>query len=78
VKHAQATEVKIRLRLDPGWFILEVEDNGRGPAAAATKTGRNGLRNMRQRMEDVRGTFELAPGAERGSIVRLTAPLSRS
>jgi ligand-binding sensor domain-containing protein/signal transduction histidine kinase len=78
VKHAQATEVKIRLRLDAGRFILEVEDNGRGPAAAATKTGRNGLRNMRQRMEDVRGTFELAPGAERGSIVRLTAPLSRS
>ncbi len=30
VKHAQATESRIRLRLEPDKFILEIEDNGRG------------------------------------------------
>ncbi len=30
VKHAQATEARIRLRLEPDGFILEIEDNGRG------------------------------------------------
>lgn len=77
VKHARATEAKIRLRLDANRFVIEVEDNGRGPAEAATKTGRNGLRNMRKRMEDVGGTFEMQPGAERGTIVRLTAPITK-
>lgn len=77
VKHARATEAKIRLRLDDHKFTFEIEDNGRGPGEAATKTGRNGLRNMRKRMEDVGGSFEMTPGAERGTIVRLTAPITK-
>jgi signal transduction histidine kinase len=77
VKHAQATEARIRLRLEAQQFIVEIEDNGRGPAEAATKTGRNGLRNMRKRMEDVGGTFTIKPGAERGTIVQLTAPIAK-
>lgn len=75
VKHAQATEVHARLRLDKTSFTFEIEDNGRGPAGAEQKTGRNGLRNMRKRMEDVGGSFSIGPAAERGTIVRLTAPI---
>lgn len=77
VKHAQASEVKIRLRLDSTSFTLEIEDNGRGPGKAATKTGRNGLRNMRQRMEDVGGAFGMTPGAQSGTLIRLTAPIGK-
>lgn len=77
VKHAQASEVKIRLRLAPTAFTLEIEDNGRGPGEAATKTGRNGLRNMRQRMEDVGGTFGMSPGPQSGTLIRLTAPIGK-
>jgi signal transduction histidine kinase len=32
---------------------------------------------MRQRMEDVGGTFTMEPGAERGTIVRLTSPIAQ-
>lgn len=74
VKHAQATEARVRLRLDDGSFTFEIEDNGKGPAGAEQKSGRNGLRNMRKRMEDVRGSFSIGPAAERGTLVRLTAP----
>jgi len=77
VKHARASEVKIRLRLNESRFTLEIEDDGRGPGEAATKTGRNGLLNMRKRMEDVGGEFTLEPGAARGTRVRLTAPLGK-
>ena len=77
VKHARANEVKIRLRLNGDTFTMEVEDDGRGPAEAATKQGRNGLRNMRKRMEDVGGEFILEPGEGRGTRVRLTAPLKK-
>jgi signal transduction histidine kinase len=33
---------------------------------------------MRKRMEDVGGTFTMQPGAERGTIVRLIAPVTKS
>jgi signal transduction histidine kinase len=77
VRHAEAAEARIRLRLGRGDFTLEVEDNGKGmasmdPAAAAR---RNGLKNMRRRMDDIHGRFELEPGAAGGTVVRLTAPL---
>jgi signal transduction histidine kinase/ligand-binding sensor domain-containing protein len=75
VKHAQATEVCVRLRLETDLFILEVDDNGRGPAGADEKTGRNGLRNMRKRMEDVGGSFTMKAAAEQGTLIRLVAPL---
>jgi signal transduction histidine kinase len=77
VKHAQASEVKIRLRLTPTAFTLEIEDNGRGPGEAASKTGRNGLRNMRKRMEDVGGAFVMAPGPQSGTLIQLTAPIGK-
>jgi signal transduction histidine kinase len=76
VKHAQATEVHIRLRLDRDYgFTFEIEDNGRGPAGAEQKSGRNGLRNMRKRMEDVGGNFSIGPATGQGTVVRLTAPI---
>jgi signal transduction histidine kinase len=78
VKHAAATEACIRLRLEPRRFTLEIEDNGRGPAGLTgpAAQSRNGLRNMRKRMEDIGGTFEIGPGAGGGTRVRLMAPLN--
>ena len=77
VRHAQAKAVSLRLHLEPGSFTLEIEDDGRGlggldPKAAQT---RNGLRNMRKRMEDIGGSLFMGPAPERGTIIRLTAPL---
>jgi signal transduction histidine kinase len=79
VKHAQATAVWVRLKLEPGRFALEVEDNGRGPSGmeAEAAQSRNGLRNMRKRMEDIGGSFSIAPAPEAGTVVRLTAPLQK-
>jgi ligand-binding sensor domain-containing protein/signal transduction histidine kinase len=75
VKHAQATEARIRLRLQPENFILEIEDNGYGTGNQTALQNRNGLRNMKKRMEDIRGEFSIAPGANGGTIVRLTVPI---
>ena len=75
VKHAQATEVHTRLRFDENHFTLEIEDNGCGPGDAAKKTSRNGLRNMRKRMEDVGGSFSIEPAKGQGTVVRFTAPI---
>jgi signal transduction histidine kinase len=76
VKHAQATEARIRLRLEPERFILEVEDNGRGMENQAAPQNRNGLRNMKKRMDDIHGGFSIGPAPERGTIVRLMVPIA--
>jgi len=77
VKHAHASEAWIRLRLSPKNLILEIEDNGRGMVGMDVKAAqlRNGMRNMRKRMEDIGGEFSISPGATGGTIVRLTVPI---
>jgi signal transduction histidine kinase/ligand-binding sensor domain-containing protein len=77
VKHAQASEVWIRLRLQPHEFILEIEDNGRGIGNQAAPQNRNGLRNMKRRMTDIRGEFSISGGANGGTIVRLKIPTGK-
>jgi ligand-binding sensor domain-containing protein/signal transduction histidine kinase len=76
VKHARANSVHVRLRLEPRCFHLEIEDDGRGlpPDVLASASDRNGLRNMRRRMEDVGGEFYIGPGRNGGTLVRLTVP----
>ncbi len=78
VRHARASEVWIRLKIEPDRFILEIEDNGCGPAGldAVAKKSRNGLRNMRKRMEDIGGEFTIGPGAQGGTLACLAAPLN--
>jgi signal transduction histidine kinase/ligand-binding sensor domain-containing protein len=77
VRHARASEAWLRLRVAPQSFTLEIEDNGRGPKGLEEKAAesRNGLRNMRKRMEDIGGEFFIGPGSQGGTLVRLTVPL---
>jgi ligand-binding sensor domain-containing protein/signal transduction histidine kinase len=77
VRHAQASAVWVRLKLEPAAFVLEIEDNGRGGVTLDEKTAlsRNGLRGMRKRMEAIGGSFDIGPAPERGTRVRLAAPL---
>jgi len=75
VKHAHATEARVKLQLEPERFILTVADNGRGLGDISQKSLRNGMKNMRRRLADVRGEFEIAPGAAGGTVVTLTVPI---
>lgn len=78
VRHAKATAAWVRVRAEGGAFVVEIEDNGRGLADPDAPSVRNGLKNMRKRMEDVGGKFEIGRGAEGGARVRLTVPLPKS
>jgi len=77
VRHAKASSVWIRLRLEPTRFTLELEDNGRGPAGMDEEPAqsRNGLLNMRKRMEDIGGSFSIGHAPDGGTLVCLTAPI---
>jgi ligand-binding sensor domain-containing protein/signal transduction histidine kinase len=78
VRHAKGTSAWLRLRVGPASFTFEIEDNGPGIANPDAPSVRNGLKNMRRRMEDVGGRCEFLRGAEGGLLVRLTVPVAAS
>lgn len=57
-KHAAANKVLIRIRLTGNQLHLEIRDNGKGFDPSAL-THRNGIKNMRLRMEKWKGTVQI-------------------
>lgn len=75
VKHAAASEIRVGLHVGHDQLAIEVADDGRGIAQHAEGAAGNGLRNMRERMEAVKGRFELETSPGVGTTVRLSVPL---
>lgn len=78
VRHAGATEVWLRIRLEGSNLIVMVEDNGRGFDLAQAHRGGNGLCNMRERMEGIGGRFEVQPASGSGTRICFTVALGAS
>jgi len=78
-RHAQASQVWIRLASGGDCLEVEVRDDGVGfdPAVAATQSGHYGLLGMRERARLAGGTLvvESAPG--KGATLQLNVPLNR-
>jgi len=75
VRHAHAGEARVKFQLEPEQFILSIADNGIGLGDPSENKLRNGLKNMRRRLADVRGEFKISPGANGGTVVKLIVPL---
>ena len=77
VRHARASEVHIRLRLQSPGFVLEIQDDGCGLPGMdeIADKSRNGLHNMRKRMEDIGGSFSFEPTENGGTLIWLTVPI---
>lgn len=71
LKHAAANQMAVCLRLTPQTVRLEIADNGQGFDPAQVKGGM-GLKNMRQRLEEIGGRLELSSEPEVGTRVILT------
>src|SRR5262245_2351440 len=75
-KHAEATEVAVRLLEGGGELVLEVADNGRGIAEADQhKAGSYGIRGMKERARELGGRLEISSRLGRGTIANLSVPL---
>lgn len=73
-KHSGATEVQVRLAVQPPWIELSVADNGHGFEAPAADG--DGLLNMKARLADVGGEFVLTASPDGGTIVALRMKLT--
>jgi signal transduction histidine kinase/ligand-binding sensor domain-containing protein len=74
VRHAQATEVSLRLAVSDGTLAVYVQDNGRGFGPGQTHG--QGLANMRTRMQQIGGTFECAGSPGTGTQLVFRLPLA--
>ena len=72
VKHARATQVRLRMTMSDG-LMVEIADNGRGVPHAHSASAGNGLRNMRKRIEAIGGRFEMEQAS--GTVVRFSIPI---
>jgi signal transduction histidine kinase len=73
VKHAAAAHVCINFRINHE-LTITIKDDGRGFDVNKNRPYSNGLINMKKRMQDIGGTFEIMNSE--GTQVSLSAPLS--
>jgi len=79
VRHSGASEVWLRLSMENGELKITIADNGHGISASATQGGgHDGLGNIRRRMEDLGGRFELQSNPASGTSLILRLPLGHS
>jgi signal transduction histidine kinase len=74
LKHARATEVRIRIALSGRLLSVTVEDDGKGfdPAALPDRSGtHDGLANLRQRLAEIHGLCEIVSAPGQGTRVLL-------
>ena len=78
-RHAQASHVKVSLRKLRGAIHLEIQDNGKSfkvdQVLGDKKNKRLGLLGMRERVEMLGGTFDIASAPDQGTIIQVQIPL---
>jgi signal transduction histidine kinase len=76
VRHAQASNVVLSLAIEQDWLVVHVKDNGRG-LGTSNRNG-DGLRNMRDRLQSIGGTFDFASESGSGTTITFKVPLIKS
>jgi signal transduction histidine kinase len=71
VRHSQASEVNLRVTISENQLAVSIKDNGRGFEWPQDNAECDGLRNMRQRMEEIGGKFQLHSQPGSGTHIEL-------
>jgi len=80
VRHSGATEVEVGIKTARDLLRITITDNGQGFGRVQNDACADGLRNMRQRMEEIGGEFniESAPGAGTRVLLMVSIPNRRN
>jgi signal transduction histidine kinase len=75
VKYSGATEVRVKFIFEGSSIHCSIEDNGKGFDEQEIGTFSSGLKNMRKRIEELGGTFELNSEKGKGTSLKFDVPL---
>jgi signal transduction histidine kinase len=80
VKHADAANVTMRLVIEGHLLRIVIVDDGKGFSVETIQGWGNGLINMRKRIEEHEGRFQISSGEGKGTTVEISVklPLNKS
>jgi ligand-binding sensor domain-containing protein/signal transduction histidine kinase len=78
VKHANATQVRLVVRVEDSSLVVSLEDNGAGFTPGTASAGADGLNNIQDRLRRLGGSCVIASGPVRGTRMVLRLPLTRA
>jgi signal transduction histidine kinase/ligand-binding sensor domain-containing protein len=76
-RHAQAKEVELSGALSGGAFRMTIADDGQGFKTENAGAFADGVRNMRQRMEEIHGHCDIESASGKGTRVTLSFPIEK-
>ncbi len=76
LRHAQAQQCDVRLTVDNECLRIVVEDDGKGIDVDNETAAGVGLRSMRERAEELGGTFEASPRPGGGTRIAAMLPIT--
>jgi signal transduction histidine kinase len=77
VKYSEASELHLEIHWRDQRLVVVVQDNGKGFDPAAVNPERNGLTNLRQRMNELGGTFRVTSSPGHGCRVEFDVPVEQ-
>ena len=77
IKHAEASEVSVRLAIEGAHLGLRIWDNGCGFEPSKRDDAGNGLGNMQKRIRDLGGAFSLRSTPGQGTLIEVRVPLNQ-
>ena len=77
IRHAQATQVWLRISVRNDHLIVELADNGQGFNLGERKAGDDGLANIKERLKSLGGDCNITSDLHKGTAVRFQAPLPK-
>ena len=78
IKHSKASEVFLDLRFENQVLSLKYDDNGKGFDTTLIENRGNGLLNMQQRIELLKGTFIVSSSPNQGTTVSIAVKIESS
>ncbi|GIN22435.1 MAG TPA: sensor histidine kinase [Bacillus bacterium] len=73
IRHSGARKCNIRLETDESYFKILIRDDGVG---LMDQSSGNGIQSMKERLQTLKGTAEIANASDGGTVVTLALPIN--
>jgi len=68
----------LHVNFEDSLLAVTIRNNGKGFVLGSMSPFGDGLRNMKQRMEDVGGTLEVTSESSKGTEIKIAVPLGEA